>query len=55
MSIFERRNKARKLAWEVVDVDLAEVYHAANPEERDAFREAVELVNHRVIVKEVMI
>lgn len=55
MTLYEHRKKARRLVWEVVDVDCAIVYHADNSEERDFFRESIEIMNHRVLVKEVQI
>lgn len=47
-------NIKRKL-WEIVDVNEAHVYHASSVEERDAFMNAVDLMNHRVMVREVIV
>lgn len=45
-------SEPEKKQWEVVDVDSATVFIAASEESRDAFIDAIELVGHRVIVKE---
>lgn len=39
--------------WEVIDVEVGHVFHAETIEGRDAFHNALELLGHRAIVKEV--
>lgn len=48
----DHRTKERQTAWEVVDVDLAFAFQAYTPEQRDDLKAGIELVGHRVIVKE---
>lgn len=43
----------KKISWEVIDVELAHVFQCDTAEGRDAFQNAIELVGHRAIVKEV--
>ena len=45
-------NKLRKL-WEVIDVELAHVFICETPDARDAQLNAVELMGHRAIIKEI--
>lgn len=40
--------------WEVVDVELGQVFHCDTQDGRDAFQNAIELIGHRVLVREVM-
>ena len=49
------RIKVERVRYEVVDVETADVFHAYTPAERDDYKDAIELVNHRAIVKEVKI
>lgn len=44
-----------KIIWDVIDVDLAHVFQAETIAGRDAFVSAIELMGHRVFVKEITI
>ena len=39
--------------WEIIDVELAAVFWAATSESRDDYKNAIELVGHRALVREV--
>ena len=55
MTLMERRKKERAVKWEVVDVELAHVFLCETKDGRDAFVNAVELMGHRAIVKEIQL
>lgn len=48
-----RLRKEVKTMFEVIDVECAFVFYAETAASRDAFKDAVELVGHRCIVREV--
>lgn len=48
-----RIKKKSETYFDVIDMDMVEVFHATTLEDRDAFKKAIELVNHRVMVREV--
>jgi len=41
--------------WDVIDVDEAWPYTVDNESDRDAAAQAVRLMNHRVLVKEILV
>lgn len=48
----ERRRKSRTRSWEVIDVELAQAFHATSTTDRDDWKKAIEMQGHRVIIKE---
>jgi hypothetical protein len=47
------QDRPRITCWEIIDVELAHVFWAATAGTRDDYKNAIEMIGHRAIVKEV--
>ena len=50
---YERRTKPRPTLYEILDVELAHVFHCETRDAAEAFLNAIELIGHRGLLKEI--
>ena len=53
MTAYERRKSLRRSLWEIVDVEMAHVFHTDDKKMVADYVQAIETLGHRSIVHEV--